>query len=138
MPHNLTFTTRHQYDQTAISISVPVELKVGDRGVRVPNTKLDTGATFCIFQQGIGESLGLDVEGGHQERIATATGQFLAYGHEVLLSALGFEFPVVVYFANVPGFGRNILGRRGWLEQLRIGIIDYDGELFVSAYNDEQ
>ena len=112
-----------------------MELSVGERRVRVPNAKLDTGASFCIFRQGLGESLGLDVEAGHQERIGTATGQFLAYGHEVLLSALGFEFHVLVYFANID---RNVLGQRGWLEQVRIGLIHHDNDLFVSAYNDEQ
>jgi predicted aspartyl protease len=134
LAHTLTFTIRHQYGQTSTSITVPAELKVGDRRVRIPDTKVDTGASFCIFNKGYGESLGLNVEAGRPEQIGTATGQFRAYGHEVVLSALGLEFHVLVYFADVQ---RNVLGRRGWLEQVRIGIVDHDGELFVSAYDDE-
>ena len=132
--HTLTFTTRHQYNLAKNGITVPVALRVGDRGVIVPDTKVDTGASFCIFHQGFGESLGLNVKGGHKVSIRTATEPFSAYGHEVSLSALGLELYVLVYFAEV---SRNVLGRRGWLEQVRIGIIDHDGELFVSAYDDE-
>ena len=135
MAHILTFTTRHQYNQGTLGITLPVELRVGERRVRVPNAKLDTGASFCIFHQGFGESLGLNVEAGRPEQVATATGQFPAFGHEVSLSALGFEFHVLVYFAEV---ARNVLGRRGWLEQVRIGIIEHDSDLFVSAYDDEE
>ena len=134
MPHTLTFTTRHRYNLAANGITVPVALRVGDRSVLVPDTKVDTGASFCIFHQGFGEALGLNVLAGDQVRVGTATEPFSAYGHEVSLSAQGFKFHVLVYFAEV---GRNVLGRRGWLEQVRIGIIDHDGELFVSAYDDE-
>lgn len=34
-------------------------------------------------------------------------------------------------------FPRNVLGRQGWLNQVRLALIDYDGKLFLSHYNDE-
>jgi len=33
--------------------------------------------------------------------------------------------------------GRNILGREGWLQLVRLAIIDYDEELYLSLYNDQ-
>ncbi|MCI0388584.1 MAG: hypothetical protein MOB07_07435 [Acidobacteria bacterium] len=56
------------------------------------------------------------------------------YGHFVTLESLGMEFDAVVYFAKDQGFNRNLLGRHGWLQQLRIGLIDYDGLLYLSRY----
>jgi hypothetical protein len=134
--HTLNFQTLHLYDTTAPGITIPVELSVGRERVTITNTKLDTGASFCIFQREYGDMLGLNVEQGLEERIATPTGAFLAYGHEVLLSTLGHEFLVTVYFASFHGFIRNVLGRHGWLNKVQFGIIDYDGKLYISAYDE--
>ena len=38
--------------------------------------------------------------------------------------------------SSIPAFGRNILGRRGWIDVLRLGIVDYEGALYVSRYDD--
>jgi len=62
-------------------------------------------------------------------------GSFVAYEHEVTIHTLGIEFSVPVFFAHDSGFNRNFLGRSGWLESLRIGIIDHDRQLFLSAYD---
>jgi hypothetical protein len=43
----------------------------------------------------------------------------------------------IAYFTAMHDFKRNVLGRKGWLQQMRIGIIDYDGKLYLSAYDDE-
>lgn len=81
-------------------------------------------------------ALGLILESGYPQRIETAMGTFLAYGHEVSLLAMDCEFVTTVFFAALPGFFRNVLGRRGWLDRLRLGVIDYDGELYSSLYDD--
>jgi hypothetical protein len=47
---------------------------------------------------------------------------------------LDIEFPAVVFFAEDPEFTRNFVGRTGWLNRLRIAIVDYDRLLFLSAY----
>jgi len=44
------------------------------------------------------------------------------------------EFLAIVCFAQDSGFNRNFLGRSGWLDRLRIAIIDYDRMLLLSAY----
>lgn len=59
-----------------------------------------------------------------------------AFGHEVVLQTCGMAFPSFVYFAKYPGLQRNLLGRRGWLRQLRIGIVDYDSLICLSRYDE--
>jgi len=31
---------------------------------------------------------------------------------------------------------RNVLGRRGFMEQVRLGLIDYEGKLYLSSYDE--
>jgi hypothetical protein len=133
--HTLRFETLHEYDAGDKGITPPVELKCGGQSVKAL-AKLDTGATFCIFQRERGEESGLDVEGGAPERISTPTGDFIAYGHSVSLAALGFELDVIVYFAAFPNFPRNVLGRYGFLQRLKLGLVDYEGRLYVGRYGD--
>jgi hypothetical protein len=66
----------------------------------------------------------------------TLTGVFKAYGHEVTLVTFDLAFEVMVYFAADYGLSRNLLGRNGWLQQVRLGLCDYDEMLYVSAYDE--
>jgi len=134
--HTFSFRTRHSYDTTKIGITVPVELSDGSNVVQV-DAKLDTGASFCIFERAYGEMLGLDVESGTQELISTANSTFKAFGHWLTMTALGFQFNVMVYFAADESIRRSVLGRRGFIDQLRLCLIEHDGELYISKYDDE-
>ena len=98
---------------------------------------VDTGATNCIFGREIAASLGLDLEAGTRLRIGTVTGGFDAYGHTVTLETLGYSFEVTIYFASHEGLPRNVLGRRGWLDQVRLGLVEHDGRLYLSRYDVE-
>lgn len=42
-----------------------------------------------------------------------------------------------VYFAADYSFRRDVVGRQGWLDRLRVAIIDYDTKFFISRYDDE-
>lgn len=135
MAHQLIFHHFQQYDPTQSGIDVEVILNVADTTQRIA-AKLDTGASFCIFQREYGEALGFEIERGQPQWIGAATGAFLTYGHPVTLIALGLQFEITAYFAARYDFSRNVLGRYGWLQQVRIGLVDYDGKLYVSAYDD--
>lgn len=76
----------------------------------------------------------LEVETGEPLRLSTVTGSFDAYGHALTLETLGYSFDVTVYFAAHEAFTRNVLGRRGWLDQVRLGLVEYEGKLFLSRY----
>jgi hypothetical protein len=135
MAETLTFAKVHHYDTKESGITVRVRLVLGAAVDEFP-AKVDTGASHCIFERTHGEILGLDIERGAQQTLGTATGGFLAYSHEVTLSVLGIETTTTVYFAANESFTRNVLGRQGWLNIVRLGLVDYDGKLYLSHYND--
>jgi len=129
----MTFASVHDYGTDAIII--PVILRLGNAAART-DAYLDTGATFCVFKRSLAEPLGLEVETGEPIRLSTVTGSFDAYGHTVTLETLGYSFDVTVYFAAHESFSRNVLGRRGWLDHLRLGLIEYDSKLYLSRYSE--
>ncbi len=133
MSHQLTFARLAEYDPGHPSITVTARLGLGKLSVKC-ETKIDTGATYCIFARRIGEELGLDVESGGRQLISTATGVFLAFRHDVTLEVEGFEFDVSVCFAADEAFNRNVLGRHGFLDRMRIGVVDYEGKLYLDYY----
>lgn len=59
-----------------------------------------------------------------------------AYGHYLTLQTFELTFESLVYFAKYPGLPRNLLGRTGWLRNLRLAIIDYDNMIYLNAYDD--
>jgi hypothetical protein len=131
--HLLEFDTLHEYGTYGASVEVPVTLRFGERTVSIP-AQLYTGATFCVFERGYAETLELTVETGVPLRFNTAMGSFDAYGHMLTLETLGYSFDVTVYFAAHEAFTRNVLGRRGWLDQVRLGVVEYEGKLYLSRY----
>jgi len=54
----------------------------------------------------------------------------------VTLSCFDWEFETMVYFAARDEFTRNVVGRSGWLQYFRLGLIDHDAILFLSHYDD--
>ncbi len=132
MPHELKFGKLHDYGASSPTdgITLTVELSVGHSLTELI-ASVDTGASFCIFERGYGTALGLDIEAGMMTRLRTATGTFDAFGHTLTLTTLGYSFDVMVYFAKDESFKRNVLGRRGWLDQVRLGIIEYEGKLYI-------
>ena len=133
--HRLEFETLHNYGTHKTSIELDVTLRFGKRTVSFP-AQIDTGATFCVFERGYAETLGLTVESGELIRFTTATGSFEAYGHVVTLETLRYSFDVTVYFPAQENFKRNVLGRRGWLDHVRLGLVDYQCELYLNRYSD--
>jgi hypothetical protein len=132
--YQLSFPVRHQYSEGSQGITVEVLLRSNDLELRIP-AKVDTGAEFCVFSRDIAEALDIVVEAGQLQEMRTLTGVFDTYGHEMSYSTLGHDFTGTLYFAADQEFSRNVLGRRGWLDRLRIGIIDYDRSLLIADYN---
>ncbi|MBI4906901.1 MAG: hypothetical protein HY820_24950 [Acidobacteria bacterium] len=96
---------------------------------------LDSGASDCLFDRVHGELLGINVESGEPRRFRTATGTIEAFGHVVILNVLGLAFQSMVFFFADERLKKNLLGRRGWLDRIQLGIIDYDQILFLSHYD---
>ncbi|MDQ3087652.1 MAG: hypothetical protein M3Q78_03545 [Acidobacteriota bacterium] len=132
---SIEFTTIYRYNTLETGITLPTILKLGSLSAKVDG-KVDTGSTFCVFERIHGENLGLEIESGDFLRMQTATGKFDTFGHRVNLSVLGIETEATVYFAAEESFYLNILGRQGWLDRVKLGLIDYEGKLLLSAYGE--
>lgn len=131
MSHQLTFASAYNYGTEALI--VPVELEFADKAVRT-DAYIDTGATFCVFKRELATALDIDIESGTPLRFSTVTGGFDAYGHVVTVKTFGYSFDVMVYFAAFEAFTRNVLGRRGWLDQFQLGLVEYESTLYLNRY----
>src|SRR5579871_6326597 len=125
LPHQLQFSHRFEFRE-ATGIGVPVLLTLGSRKADV-TANIDTGASHCIFERRVAtKDLGLTVEHGYRRTFSTANSQFEAFGHDVLINVLGIEFDTMVFFFSDPEIRKNVLGRQGWLNRVRLAIVDYD------------
>jgi hypothetical protein len=59
---------------------------------------------------------------------------FKAYLHTVTIEVLGIRLETAVYFAANEHFTRSVLGRIGWLDRVKLGLIDYEAKLLLSPY----
>ncbi|MGH9834808.1 MAG: hypothetical protein ACRD9Y_17455 [Blastocatellia bacterium] len=124
MPFSITFDIQQAYSSIEEGITIPTVLILGNITASF-QAKIDPGAQVCLFQREIGEELGIDIESGDRIRLGSLTGgSLIAFGHSVTLHTLGLEFDSVVYFAADYGLERNLLGRVGWLQKVRLAIID--------------
>jgi 8-oxo-dGTP pyrophosphatase MutT (NUDIX family) len=135
MSHQLTFDIRYKYDSIASGITVEVLLRLG-QNIAVTHGKVDPGAQICLFQRELAEELGINVESGHRFEVRTLTGSLTVYGHTVTMQTLGLEFDSVVYFAADYGLPRSLLGREGWLQKVRMAVVDYETTLYLSPYQE--
>ncbi len=130
----LSFDEEFRYKDDAEGISIEVTLTYGNT-TRSVEAKVDPGAAVCLFRHEFGLKLGIPIEQGEPIRLSGLSGTLDAYGHEVTLQTGDIAFQSVVYFAKYLGLQRNLLGRQGWLRNLRLGLIDYDNLLYLSAYD---
>ena len=130
----LSFRIEYQYKDER-GILLPVALRYAGHETDF-FARVDTGASFCIFQRLHAETVGIVVESGIPTRISTVTGGFLTYAHRVALGVLGIEVEATVCFAEDPAMPRDVLGQTGWLDRMRLALVDYDRQLYLSHYDD--
>jgi hypothetical protein len=134
--YQLTFSRLISYPGEP-DILVPILLSLTTSRVVPVDAKFDPGSTFCVFERVYADMLGIEVERGEFVRIRTAVGSFSAYGHELNISVKGLEWSAVVYFAEDENFPVSVVGRIGFLDRFRIGLVDYDQELYLSQYDED-
>ena len=135
MSVSITFAHHWEYPDDGAGITIPTLLSYGGKVVTA-TAKVDTGAEVCLFDRDYGERLGLRIEEGMPLVLETLNGTLEAFGHEVAIQTLGLAFQSVVYFSRHPGLLRNLLGRNGWLRNLRLAVIDYENQLLLNAYDE--
>ncbi|MEK7834160.1 MAG: hypothetical protein AAB401_23935 [Acidobacteriota bacterium] len=129
----LTFDQEHHYKDDDEGIPIEVGLTYGGITVEV-QAKVDTGSAVCLFSHEIGLKLSIPIEQGIPIRLGGLTGSLDAFGHEITLQTGDIAIQSMVYFAKHQGLQRNLLGRRGWLRNLKLAVIDYDNLLYLSEY----
>ena len=129
----LEFHARHSYRTERVGISVPVTLKSGDKSVQI-EASIDTGAAFCVFRADIANALGLDPLDGAFQTFHTANSTFGAFGHEVELAVLGVTTFSMGYFFADDTININVLGRAGWLDRVRLGLVHHDSTVYLAPY----
>jgi len=131
---SIEFSRTHSYLPAVDGISLPVFLSDGAERVKLL-AHVDTGASHCLFERRHADLLNLNVEAGEPTAFRTATGRVDAFGHLVTIETLGLNFESVVYFFADERINKNLLGRLGWLDRIRIGLIDHDGLLYLASYD---
>jgi len=131
---SIEFSRTHSYLPAVGGISLPVFLSDGAERVKLL-AHVDTGASHCLFERRHADLLNLNVEAGEPTAFRTATGRVDAFGHLVTIETLGLNFESVVYFFADERINKNLLGRLGWLDRIRIGLIDHDGLLYLASYD---
>jgi hypothetical protein len=51
------------------------------------------------------------------------------------MEVLNLPFDSVVYFFADELINKSLLGRIGWLDRIRLGLIDHDGELCLAPHD---
>ncbi len=134
--HSLTFPFFHSYEGRN-AISVPLTL-TSDSARHVDLiANVDTGSTFCILSREIADHLRLSLFTGTRQRIRTAVGSFQTFGHEITISAFDLEWHAMVYFAESESISVNVVGRFGFMDRLRVAVVDYDQRLYLGFYGQE-
>jgi hypothetical protein len=130
---NLIFSQKIEYPDNEKGIYLDIFLIVDKKNPVAAKVKLDTGADYCVFQKIYADFLDIEVETGNRKDFRTANSNFTAFGHEVSIQFLDFEFMTTVYFVTDEGFRVSVLGRMGFLDQFQIGLIDYERLLFIET-----
>lgn len=130
----LEFSQAYRYESDVEGIPLPVVLRSGSETVDLL-AYIDTGAGNCLFAREHGEMLALDVEAGERKSFRTANGRIETFGHVVSLEALGLKFEAMVYFFADEWINKNLLGRAGWLDRVRFGLVEHDQTLYLSDYD---
>ncbi len=131
--HTLTFSQKIEYSDDHKGIYFDIFLIADRKNFVAAKVKLDTGADYCIFQKTYADFLDLDVETGNRKEFRTANSSFTAFGHEVSIQFLDFEFMTTVYFVTDEEFRVSVLGRIGFLDHFQIGLIEYEQFLFIDS-----
>lgn len=132
----LDFSKVHTYAAATGGISLPIGLRSGRKIVDFL-AFVDTGASHCLFAKTHGETLGLDIEAGDPKKFGTALGPVETFGHLVVIEALGLSVESMIYFFANEHIDKNLLGRNGWLDRIRFGLVDYEQTLYLAEYDFE-
>jgi hypothetical protein len=109
------------YYTATIPVNIALPYKNAPRSKRV-EAIIDSGATVCQFQSGLGRAIGLEIEKGEVMGTLAATGPTQMYMHEITLYIPGGPVQIKAGFSDsLPVVG--LLGMTGFFEHF---IVKFD------------
>ena len=130
---SLDFDADFGYEESGAGILVPIRLIHDGRSVEL-SARVDTGATDCLFDRFYADILGLP-DAGLERSYRTVTGSFQAFGHEITIETLGLRWSALVFFHAMGNPAHSFIGRQGWLDRVRLGIVHHERRLFLGHNN---
>jgi hypothetical protein len=136
--HSLEFDLEHDYDSgIPDDHELGVIIRVFPTGL-IPiavNAQIDTGASISMFDKSLLPLFGItDITTGSGFPVETANRQReTAYAHDIEIEFLGMRMAIPVGFcAAWPDGTPNLLGMKGFLEHLQIGLRHGNRLLYLS------
>lgn len=134
---SLDFPVEHDYNNGPDDHEVAVQIRLfPTAGIPlVINALIDTGASISMFDRSLVPLLGIaDVTTGFKFQVTAANNQISdAYAHDIALEFLGQRMTVPVGFCpSWPDGTPNLLGMKGFCDQLHLGLKHRDRLLFVA------
>ncbi len=137
MATQLVFPISRRFHTTELGLEIPCILERNAVQVKV-SAKVDPGSEYCLFSREAADELGIDVLDGPPVRLSTLAGGLTANSHWLTLHTLGVRFESLVLFHPAYGTGRNILGRRGWLNNLHMALTMDDEMIHLKSLVDAE
>ena len=131
---HLDFAQVHSYANGEGGVALPTILRFGSNSVRVV-ASVDTGASCCLFAGELADRLGIDLRSGERKRFRTANSSLETFGHELEISTMGVTTYSMVYLFADPLIIKNVLGRVGWLDRVRLGLVDHDSTIYLAPFD---
>jgi hypothetical protein len=121
MATQLIFPISYRFENTDVGIVIPCMVECNAVQAKF-HAKVDPGSEYCLFSRELADELGIEVLDGLPVRLSTLADGLTANAHWVTLHTLGIRFESFVLFHPAYGADRNILGRRGWLNNLHMAL----------------
>lgn len=98
---------------------IPIRLHYGDRNVKT-YALLDSGSTTSVFRSEIAEDLGIEIHGGKEKILQSASGLIKIYTFALTVEINSERFDMDVGFSHELITSFNILGREDFFDRYRI------------------
>jgi hypothetical protein len=133
----LDFAVEHDYSARPEDQELAVQIRLfPTAGIPLVVTALvDTGASISLFDRSLLPLLGIsDVTTGYKFEVMAANNQTAdAYAHDVKIEFLGTQLLVPIGFCPTwPDGTPNLLGMKGFCDQLHLGLKHRDRLLYVA------
>ncbi|WP_218673903.1 hypothetical protein, partial [Candidatus Entotheonella palauensis] len=131
------------YDDSALArygrgVFLEIVLRANGHTTPAIRVRVDSAVSFCVFGRQWADILALEWEVGDHVTIRTAMGVFSAYGHDITLHLLDYEWTAWIVFAEwdttPPTQARDVLGLTGFFDHFLVAIDDLSEVIYLEPH----